>query len=468
MDDTRQDGDRRKSHGVVDDVASTITSDGLAVIRKKFHIINEVLIIAPKSSDRVHVPPPRFIDVYEMTLHAGLRFPPAPELLEIFKACGVSLPQFLYRAITIMVGLAVFFRERGVTLTMEYLSKMCKFTSDTHGRVFCQNNKKWLDFSTRDSSKNWSSLFFFVKNEWGLPEKWGRLKELPDSPNIRERKILKILKFSDTKSLQHELRYISGCVTEEYLFKVGLSIQAGRSHVIQLKKSKKTPEVESNTLKRSASHSSEGQKITDPSSLKKRKTNDKVIMPRDGGRCKEVARPLTTDTVSLDSDSEVRPSKIHIPEDVLKHICIGRHHAKEIMIQKMDMESKFESILDNWHDEFEREITTLDIEAISLKAVEEFKKSATYRQEIQRLTQEAYEKLFDVEVKDLERQSLKEGFTHGFLKGVQLVNRKIGADIEGLTPSKASEDSPIYSGDDGIESELKKVFFSDDDDVDIV
>ncbi|KAH0451693.1 hypothetical protein IEQ34_018992 [Dendrobium chrysotoxum] len=308
----------------IDDVASTITSDDLTVI---------LLIIAPKRFDRVHAPPPGFIAVYEMTLRAGLRFPPAPELLEIFKACGVSIPQFLCRAITIMVGLTVFFRERGAMLTVEYLSKMCKFMNDIHGRVSCRNNKKWLDFSTRDPSKNWSSLFFFVKNEWGLPEKWGRLKELPDSLNIGEQEILKILNFSDTESLQHELSYISGCMTEERLFKVGLSIQVGRSYAIQ--------------------------------------------------------------------------------------------------------------------------------------AVEEFKKSTTYRREIQRLTQAAYEKLFDVEVKILERQSLEEGFTRGFLKGIRLVHRKTGVDIEGLTPSQASEDSLADSGDDAIESELKKIFSSDDDDVEI-
>ncbi|KAL0905902.1 hypothetical protein M5K25_024350 [Dendrobium thyrsiflorum] len=477
-----KDGDRKRSHGAIDDVVSTITSDGLAVISKKLHIPNEVLIIAPKKSDRVHAPPSGFIAVYEMTLRSGLRFPPLPELLRIFEACGVFLPQFLCRAITIMVGLAVFFRERGAILTVEYLSKMCKFTSDTHGRVSCRNNKKWLDFSTRDPSKNWSSSFFFVKNEWNLPEKWGRLKELLDSPNIGEQELLKILNFPDIESLQHELRYISGRVTEEFLFKVGISIQAGRSHASQLKKSEKTPEVKFNVLKRSASHSLEGQKISDPSLLKKRQTNDKVIMPRDGSRYKEVVRPPTIDTVFLDSDSGDQNSKIHIPEDVLKHICIGRRRTNEIMIQKMDLESRFESILDNWNDEFKNalekennklqdhlqksETTTLDIETISLRAVEEFKKPATYRREIQRLTQEAYEKLFNVEVKDLERQSLEEGFTRGFLKGVRLVHRKTGVDIEGLTLSQVSEDPPADSGDD-IESELKKGFSSDNDDVEI-
>ncbi|KAH0448404.1 hypothetical protein IEQ34_022204 [Dendrobium chrysotoxum] len=374
QDKALQDGDKRRSHGAIDDVTSTITSDGLAVIHKKFYIPNEVLIITPKISNRVYAPLPGFITIYEMTLHVGLWFPPAPELLEIFKACGISLPQFLYIAIIIMVGLTVFFRERGAILTIKYLSKMCKFMTDIHGRVSCQNNKKWLDFLTHDPSKNWSNSFFFVKNEW--------------------------------ENLQHELHYISECVTEECLFKVGLSIQVGRSHAIQLKNFKKSPEVKSNILKRSASHSSKGQKIIYPSSLKKRKANYKVIMPRDGSRCKEVVRPLTIDTVSLDLDREARSSKIHIPEDVLKHFCIWRHYAIEI---------------------------------------------------IQHLTQEAYEKLFDVEVKDLKRQSLEEG-TRGFLKEVRLVHHKTGVIIEGLIPSQASKDSPTNSGDDGIKSELKKNF----------
>ncbi|KAH0454123.1 hypothetical protein IEQ34_016047 [Dendrobium chrysotoxum] len=247
-------GDRRRS----DDVASIITSDSLAAIRKKFHVPNDVLIIAPKRTDRAHAPPQEFVAVYEMTMHAGFRFSPAPELLDIFKACGVALPQFLCRAITIIVGLIVFFRERegltdaskiipsahdgdrrrsddvasiitsdslaairkkfhvpndvliiaprrtnrahappqrfvavyemtlctglrfppapeaitivvglivffrerGVTLTIEYLSKMCKFTSDSYGHISYRANKKWLEFITRDPLKNWCNSFF--------------------------------------------------------------------------------------------------------------------------------------------------------------------------------------------------------------------------------------------------------------------------------------------------------------------
>ncbi|KAH0464378.1 hypothetical protein IEQ34_007164 [Dendrobium chrysotoxum] len=225
-------------------------------------------------------------------------FPLAPELLEIFKACGVPLAQFLCRTVTIIVGLTAFYRERGAKLTVDHLSKMCRLTSDSQGRILCRG-KKWLDFSTRDPSKNWFSSFFFVKNDWGLSEKWGRLKELPDFPHLGEEEILKTLNFSHTKSLQEELRHISQYVMEEKLFKVGLSIQAGRSHANRV--------------------------------------------------------------------------------------------------------------------------------------------------------QETYNKLFDAEARNLERQCLEEGFVRGFLKGARLVQRKAGVTIEGLSPSQASEDPSPDLDDDDVE-----------------
>ncbi|KAH0458379.1 hypothetical protein IEQ34_013694 [Dendrobium chrysotoxum] len=294
-------------------------------------------------------------------LRASLRFPPAPELLDIFKACGVALLQFLCRGITIIVGLIVFFRESGATSTVEYLSKMCKFTSDSYGRISCRANKNWLDF-----------------NEWGLPKKWDKLKELPSSLHVGEKDILRILIFSETESLQQELCYISQCVAEECLFKVGLSIQAGRSNATQLKNFEKVHKTTSTTFKRSACHPSEGQRVTNSSSPKNRKINDKVILLRDDGGSMEAARLPTIDPVSLDSDIDARSSRIHIPE-----------------------------------------------------------------------------------------KSLEEGFTRSFLKGVRLVHRKTGVDIEGLIPNQASEDSSPNSGDEDIESELKKALFSDDDDIDI-
>ncbi|KAH0449225.1 hypothetical protein IEQ34_023025 [Dendrobium chrysotoxum] len=250
--------DQSRRSMLIDDISSTITSDGLIIFRKEFLLTNDLVMVVPKEPDRARYPPSGFITVYEMALRAGLRFPLAPELIKIFRACGVPLAQFLCRIIMIIVGLTAFYRERGVKLTVDHLSKMCRLTSDFQGRVVCRGNK-WLDFSTRDPFKNWSSLIFFVKNDWGLSEKWGRLKELPHFPQLGEEEILKTLDFSDTKSLQEELHHISRYVMEEKLFKVGLSIQAGRSHVVRLKKSEKVREISLNALRSSYSHPSRGQ-----------------------------------------------------------------------------------------------------------------------------------------------------------------------------------------------------------------
>ncbi|KAH0458426.1 hypothetical protein IEQ34_013741 [Dendrobium chrysotoxum] len=401
--------DESRRSTLIDDVSSSITLDGLIIICKKFHLPDDLVMVVPKKTDQAQDPPNGFFTIYEMTLRAGLRFPLAPELLEIFRACGVPLAQFLCRTVKIIVGLT---------------------------------------------------------------------------------------------SLQEELRHISQYVLEEKLFKIGLSIQAGSSHGVQLKKSKK------------------------------RRVNDAVGLPSDGEVCREVIHPLNIDITALNSDREVRPLKVPIPEEVLKHICVGRQRAKEVMIQKIDVESQFDTMLDEWNAEFvkikylqreykrkldkkiketsalesqlakcraemetisttlslqnreasrsrtelieartetnqknedhllEKEAAILDAdartEAISLEAVEKFKKSSAHRREIQNYVQEAYNKLFDAEARDLKRRCLEEDF------------RKAGVTIEGLSPSQASEDSSPDLDDEDVESELRKDFSSDDEKVEIV
>ncbi|KAH0434583.1 hypothetical protein IEQ34_026802 [Dendrobium chrysotoxum] len=432
-------------------------------------------------------------------LHAGLRFPLAPELLKIFRVCGVPLAQFLCRAVIIIVGLMAFYREHGARLTVNYLSKMCRLTSDSQGRILCR----------------------------GLSEKWGRLKELPDFPHLGEEEILKTLNFSDTKSLQEELRHISQFVMEEKLFKVGLSIQAGRSHAVWLKKSEKVHETSPNALR----------------------VDDAVGLPSDGEASREVIRTLMINITTYNSDREIRPLKIPIPEE---------------MIQRMDVESQFDFILDDWNTKFVNvkylqgdykqkldikikemsalknqlaecrtelvmvsttfslqnreagrsrtelieasietnqknevlkaltaeknalEITNKELqdrllekeeailnadartEAVSLEAVEKFKKSSAYHREIQNHVQETYNKLFDAETRNLERQCLEEGFVRGFLKGARLVQCNTGVTIEGLSPSQASKDPSPDLDDDDAESELRNVLSSDDEDVEIM
>ncbi|KAH0453247.1 hypothetical protein IEQ34_017571 [Dendrobium chrysotoxum] len=203
--------------------------------------------------------------------------------------------------------------------------------------------------------------------------------------------------------------------SSEKFFKVRLSIQVGRSHAIRLKKSEKIHEMNHGVFHSSSKKPPEGKKEVS-FSLKKRKLDNKMILPKDGDSCRET------------------------------------------MIQKEDLESQFESILDDWNTEFIKEAdllrhelietctkiisqkkalktlaieksilqedTEAPIEDISLKAIEEFKKSSAYHQKIQDHIREAYEKLFNAEVKDLERQSYEEGFARSFMKGVCLVQRK--------------------------------------------
>ncbi|KAH0458643.1 hypothetical protein IEQ34_011457 [Dendrobium chrysotoxum] len=94
----------------------------------------------PARTDRACFPPPGYVTVYEFSL-----------------------------AISIVMGLIVLFRDRGVVLFSECLSRMGRLFSDAQGRISFRS--KWLDIRTRDPSKGWISNFFYVQNDWGLQEK---------------------------------------------------------------------------------------------------------------------------------------------------------------------------------------------------------------------------------------------------------------------------------------------------------
>ncbi|KAH0460185.1 hypothetical protein IEQ34_010848 [Dendrobium chrysotoxum] len=229
-----------------DDVISTVTEDSFISFRKKIHFPNDLVMKVPARTDRACFPPPGYVTVYEFSLRAGLRFPPS-ELIDILTICGVCLSQFFYRAMSIVMGLIVLFKDRGVVLSSECLSRMGRLFSDAQGRISFRS--KWLDIRTRDPSKGWISNFFNVQNDWGLQEKWGKLKELPVPLHIGAEDLLRILKLPDLDALHYEVRYLSRYVDEEYLFKVGLSTQVGRSHAQMLKKSARVSEVAQATIK---------------------------------------------------------------------------------------------------------------------------------------------------------------------------------------------------------------------------
>ncbi|KAH0460302.1 hypothetical protein IEQ34_010965 [Dendrobium chrysotoxum] len=93
---------------LIHEVSSLITSDGLIIIHKKFHLPDDLVMVVPKKTNQAQDHPNGLFTIYEMTLHASLRFPLAPELLKIFRACGVPLAQFLCMTIMIIVGLWFF------------------------------------------------------------------------------------------------------------------------------------------------------------------------------------------------------------------------------------------------------------------------------------------------------------------------------------------------------------------------
>ncbi|KAH0448729.1 hypothetical protein IEQ34_022529 [Dendrobium chrysotoxum] len=66
----------------------------------------------PEKSDCICSPPLEFLTVY------------AFNLIKILAIYGVSLSHLSYRAISIIKGLIIFFRDRGAVLSPEYLSLM--------------------------------------------------------------------------------------------------------------------------------------------------------------------------------------------------------------------------------------------------------------------------------------------------------------------------------------------------------
>ncbi|KAH0434260.1 hypothetical protein IEQ34_026872 [Dendrobium chrysotoxum] len=486
-----------------DDVISTITEDSFISFRKKFHFLNDLVMKVPARTDRACFPPPGYVTVYEFSLRAGLRFPPSFELIDILTICGVCLSQFFYRAMSIVMGLIVLFRDRGVVLSSECLSRMGSLFSDAHRRISFRS--KWLDIRTRDPSKGWISNFFYVQNDWGLQEKWGKLKELHAPLHIGAEDLLRILKLPDLDALHYEVRYLSRYIDEKYLFKVGLYTQAGRSHAQMLKKSARVPEVvpQKNHSKRQGSE--EGLQAP-----RKKKADEVLTVVSKGPRAS--------------------PSKSYIPEDVLNHQCSGRRRAEELY---SDFKLEMTKTLNDWNKEFikvkylqgeykkkydskVKEIKVVEDQLEGCKAelankitsassqnermdrlhielveaqmtikqqektqqvleaenerLQKFKKSYAFKIIIEDHIQEARSHIYNVEVKALEAECAEDGFIRGFMKGVRTVHRKTGAEIEGLTPSQAYSDASSDSGGEELESELQRAFAleEDEDNVEIL
>ncbi|KAH0448147.1 hypothetical protein IEQ34_021947 [Dendrobium chrysotoxum] len=398
---------------------------------------------------------------------------------------------------------------------------MGRLTSDTQGRVTFRS--KWLDIYTRDPVKSWASAFFLVRNDWGLLEKYGKMRDLSALLHVREEDVMRLLKVPDVEHLLYKVCYLNKYIEEEFLFKVGLSFHAGRSDARMLKLTSKVPEPPVLASKVAPKRPTEG---GDPQVFLKKKKLEGVGM--------------STSKVPPASS----PIKFHISGDILSHQCIGRHKADDMLSRRTELEAELIGALNEWNAKFvkvkylqgeykrkydhkAREAKVLEemlcgcrteltniVQSVSLqnqqidhlqvdleraqatitqlredqrafvekvavlkaekeavltgfessRVIENFKKSIAFKIIIQDHIQEARNHIYEVEVKALEQQCIDEGFIWGFLKGVRLVQRKAGVEVEGLTPSQASDDFPPDSDGDEIESELHKAFSLEVDD----
>ncbi|KAH0453942.1 hypothetical protein IEQ34_018266 [Dendrobium chrysotoxum] len=430
----------------------------------------------PARTDRVYFSPPGYMTVYKFNLRVGLRFPPSFELIDILTICGVCLSQFSYRAMSIVMGLIVLFRDRGVVLSSECLSRMGRLFSDAQGRISFRS--KWLDIHTRDPSKGWISNFFYVQNDWGLQEKWEKLKELPVPLHIGAEDLLRILKLPDLDALHYEVRYLSRYIDKEYLFKVGLSTQAGRSHAKMLKKSARVPEVvlQKNHSKRSGSEEClQAPRKKRADELEMTKTlNDwnkefmkvKYLQGEYKKKYDSKMKEMKVVEDQLEGCRAELANKITSASSQNEQMdCL---HIELVEVQAtIKQQEKTQQILEAENERLQSVLSEKEAQQLPSAVIEEFKKSYSFKIIIEDHIQEARSY---VEVKALEAECAEDGFIRGFMKGVRTVHRKTGAEIEGLTPSQASGDASSDFGGEELESELQRAFTleEDEDDVEIL
>ncbi|KAI0497179.1 hypothetical protein KFK09_020401 [Dendrobium nobile] len=221
-----------------------------------------------------------------------------------------------------------------------------------------------------------------------------------------------------------------------------------------LKRSTKIPEA---VLQPSKIHSKRSGSEGDLQASKKKKTDEILIVTNKGHR--------------------ISPSKLYILEDVLKHQCVGRQRAEEL--QHIDFKLEMTKTLNDWNNESvkvkylkgeyknkyngkvkEMQAVEEQLEECIIELANKITSASSKNEQMDRL-------YIYVKVKALEVECMEDGFIKGFMKGVRVVQRKIRAEIEGLTPSQASGDPSSDSSGEELESELQKAFFLEEDKDDI-
>ncbi|KAH0466400.1 hypothetical protein IEQ34_003638 [Dendrobium chrysotoxum] len=236
-------------------------------------------------------------------------------------------------------------------------------------------------------------VHFFVRNDWGLVEKWGKMKDLLAPLHIEEEDILRILKVPDIEHLLYEVHYLNKYIEEELLFRVGLSFHTGRSDARMLKMSSK---------------------VLEPPVLAPKIDRLQIDLVE--------AQAMIT---QLLKDQKAFVEKVVVLEAENKSLEGGHF----IWLRIFESHRRLQVVY-NFEDHH----------------------PGSYSR--------ARDHIYDA----LEQQCINEGFIWGFLKGVCLVQQKTGLRVACLTPSQASNDSPIDSDGAKVESELQKSFTLEKDD----
>ncbi|KAL0922420.1 hypothetical protein M5K25_006405 [Dendrobium thyrsiflorum] len=123
-------------------------------------------------------------------------------------------------------------------------------------------------------------------------------------------------------------------------------------------------------------------------------------------------------------------------------------HVKELL-RRMDIKAELTQALNDWNNEFVKikylqgeykqkyDDKTNKVKTVEEKLVECRAELTTMitSSSLQNQQMETRDHIYAVEVKVLELHCIEEGFIQGFLKGVHLVQRKTGVEVEGLSPS---------------------------------
>ncbi|KAH0448474.1 hypothetical protein IEQ34_022274 [Dendrobium chrysotoxum] len=289
------------------------------------------------------------------------------------------------------------------------------------------------------------------------------MKDLPVHLHVGEEAIHRILNIPGVKHLLFENRYLTKYIEEEFLFKVGLSIQAGRLEAKMLKKSSKAHELPAPSSKIPSKQKSDNP----PALLKKKKLegistrtgqlshcmelevkfmhtlnewNDEFVKvkylqgeyKRKYNHKSKAVNELEVELTDCRTELANSMTASSLKNQQIDRLQIELVEAQEMITQLLkdqNVSGEKVVVLEAKNKKSrtliaEKETALFGLEF--LRIIEDFKKFIDFKISILDHLQEAREHIYNVEVK---------ASPGGFLKGVQLVQRKTGVKFDGLTTS---------------------------------